>query len=85
MADQIRDIRDKIRTTQEYIAKQKQLIENAECLVAAYQLQLEGLEGANEATKAIQQICANMPSDLIWGQEATVSKPESTDGHGWTA
>ena len=75
MADPIRDIHDKIRATQEFIDKQKQMLENTESLLVAYSRQLEGLEGEKEAAKAITQIQAHMPSDWIWGgQKTTVSK-----------
>ena len=75
MADPIRDIQDKIRTTQEFIDKHKQLIDNAESLLMAYHQQLEGLEGEKEATKAMAGIQAHMPSGLFFGEWKTpVSK-----------
>ncbi len=75
MADPIRDIQDKIHTTQEFIDKHKQLLENAESLLAAYNLQLEGLEGEREATKAMTQIQIHMPIVQSFGeQKTTVSK-----------
>ena len=79
MADPIRDIQDKIRTTQGFIDQQKQLLENAESLLVAYHRQLEGLEGEKEATMAMVQIQAHMPSGWIFGEEKpTVSKNRIT-------
>ena len=79
MANLIRDIQDKIRTAQGFIDKQKQLLENAESLLVAYNRQLEGLEGEKEATKAMAQIQAHMPSGWIFGeQKPIVSKNRPT-------
>ena len=79
MADPIRAIQDKRRTTQEFIDKYKQLVEGAESLLIAYDRQLEGLEGEKEATEAMAQIQAHMPSDWIFGgRKTTVSKNRIT-------
>ena len=79
MVEPIRDIQGKIRTTQEFIDKHKQLLENAESLLVAYNRQLEGLEGEKEATKAMAQIQAHMPSGGLFGeQKPTVSKNRTT-------
>ena len=62
------DIRGVMPILQEYIDKQRYLLENAEYLLSAYQQQLEalevaeaGLEHARAATNAITQIRAQMP------------------------
>ena len=79
MADPIRDIKDKICTTQEFIDKHKQLLDEAESLLVAYHQQLEGLEREKEATKAMAGIQAQMPSVLLFGERKTpVSKKRIT-------
>ena len=75
MADPIRAIQDKRRTIQAFIDKQKQVLENADSLLVAYDRQLEGLEGEKEATEAMAKLQAHMPSVGDFGeQKATVSK-----------
>ena len=79
MADPIRAIQDKRRTIQEFIDKHKQLLENAEALLVAYDQQLEGLEGEKEATDAMAKIQAHMPSVGDFGeQKTTVAKNRIT-------
>ena len=79
MADPIRAIQDKRRTIQEFIDKHKQLLENAEALLVAYDQQLEGLEGEKEATDAMAKIQAHMPSLGDFGeQKTTVAKNRTT-------
>ena len=80
MADPIRDIQDRIRTTQEFIDKQKQILEHAESLLVAYHQQLEGSEGEKEAKKAMAQIQAHMPSVGDFGEQKTTVRKNRIAG-----